>query len=103
MSDPFSIRGKRDGKEGWLSLKKKSQIKTHDQRTKIFIKTLQYGSVAQPSTLKKWEKFLHIIRIGFDCPRCDHVMRSRLFIDDILCQVAHADISHTAHAVFCQM
>ena len=44
-----TVTKKEKGK--WLSLDKKSQMHIHNHRTKMFIKTLQYGSLAQPLTL----------------------------------------------------
>jgi hypothetical protein len=54
-----------------MSLSKKSQMTTANQRTRGFIKNLQYGSIAQPSTLTKYQNRVFILRIIFHRERCD--------------------------------
>jgi hypothetical protein len=66
----------------------------------MFIKTLQYRSLALPSIPTKMEKMPTYTQTGSECLRHNHVIHSRLDIDELLCQVAHADIGHIAHAVF---
>jgi hypothetical protein len=57
-------------------------------------------SLALPSISTKMEKMPTYTQTGSDCLGHDHVMRLMLDIEELLCQVAHADVGKTAHAVF---
>jgi hypothetical protein len=69
----------------------------------MFIKTLQYESLALPSISTKMKKMPTYTQTGLECLRHDNVMHSRLDIDELLCQAMQVDVGQTAHAVFCHM
>ena len=98
ISQPWTLsvsEGNKREQKNWTSLNKKSQITKHNQRTRVFIKTLQYGSFALPSTLTKYQNWVFILKTTCSLQKHTLVMHSRLVVCIFFYQ--------NALAFFCQM